>query len=194
MPSSSHHGRLAGLRLERAPVIVLSALLCVLATHQAFAKEKKPSGSTAAARSRTAKRTALEERSDPKGFTIKVPVHATEKRDEWSTVYSASLLPDAALINVTVKVETLDELTAVTSLEKAVEAVLSSRPRGMTATISEQKELPGGYLVVVGPVYDVYAVDVIRNGKDAQVRAHCSGPTSRLQELKDICLSVKPTK
>ncbi len=194
MPSSSLHGRLAGLRLERAQVIVLSALLCALAAHQALAKEKKSSGSTTASKSRAAKRTALEQRSDPKGFTIKVPVHASEKRDEWSTVYSANLLPDAALINVTVKVETLDELTPVTSLETAIEAVLAARPRGMTATISEQKELPGGYLVVIGPVYDVYAVDVIRNGKDAQVRAHCSGPTSRLQDLKEMCLSVKATR
>jgi hypothetical protein len=168
----------------------------MLAAPQVLAKEKKSSGSTGApaGKSRAAKRPQLEEKSDPRGFTIKVPAHATEKRDEWSTVYSASLLPDAALINATVKVETLDELTPVTSLEKAVEAVLAARPRGMTATISEQKELPRGYLVIIGPEYDTYSVTVIRNGKEVQVKAHCSGPASRLEELKEICLSMKPTK
>ena len=196
MPSSIRHGRLAGLRLGRAQVIVLGTLLSVLAAPLAIAKDKKRSGSTGAAagKSRAAKRPALEEKSDPKGFTIKVPPHATEKRDEWSTVYSANMLPDAAVITVTVSVETLDELTPVTSLEKAVEAVLAARPRGMTATISEQKELPRGYLVIIGPEYGTYAVDVIRNGKEVQVKAHCSGPASRLEELKVICLSVKPTK
>ena len=92
------------------------------------------------------------------------------------------------------EVETLDELTPITSLDKAVEAVLAARPRGMTATVSEQKELPRGYLVVIGPEYDTYAVNVIRNGKEVQVKAHCTGPSSRLEEIKELCLSVKPTK
>jgi hypothetical protein len=195
MPSSTRHGCLAGLRLGRAQVIVLGTLLSVLAAPLAIARDKKPSASTGAAagKSRAAKRPTLEEKSDPKGFTIKVHPHASEKRDEWSTVYSATL-PDASVITVTVSVETLDELTPVTSLEKAVEAVLAARPRGMTATISEQKELPRGYLVIIGPEYGTYAVNVIRNGKEVQVKAHCSGPASRLEELKEICLSVKPTK
>lgn len=176
---------------------MLCTLLALLAAPLAAAKEKKPSGGTKAPASKpkASKRASLEERSDPKGFTIKLPENASEKRDEWSTLYSANLPPDGALLNVTVKVETLDELTPITSLEKAVEAVLAARPRGLTGTVSEQKELPGGgYLVIIGPEYDTYAVDVIRNGKEVQVKAHCTGPTSRLEELKEICLTVKPTK
>ncbi|HVG59447.1 MAG TPA: hypothetical protein VNA24_12895 [Hyalangium sp.] len=195
MPSSSHNEHLAGRRLGRAQIILLGTLLSVLAP-QAIAKEKKPSKSTSASssKSRAAKGTALEERSDPKGFTIKVPLTSTEKRDEWSTTYSANLLPDGAVLTVTVKVETLDELTPITSLDKAVEAVLAARTRGLTGTVSEQKELPNGYLVIIGPEYDTYAVDVIRNGKEVQVKAHCTGPASRLEELKGICLSLKPSK
>jgi hypothetical protein len=196
MPSSSHTGRFAGLRLGRAQIIVLGTLLSVLASPQAIAGEKKSSKSTSASasKSRAAKGPALAEKSDPRGFTIKVPPASTEKRDEWSTSYNANLLPDGAVITVTVKVETLDELTPITSLDKAVEAVLAARARGLSGTVSEQKELPNGYLVIIGPEYDTYAIDVIRNGKEVQVKAHCTGPASRLEELKVICLSLKPTK
>ena len=92
MPSFSHNGRLAGLRLGRAHVIVLGTLLSVLAAPHALAKEKKPSRGTgaSASKSRAAKGPALAEKSDPRGFTIKVPPASIEKRDEWSTAYSAT--------------------------------------------------------------------------------------------------------
>jgi hypothetical protein len=176
---------------------VLSTLLFVLIAAAADAKEKKPTGSAkppAAGKSRAPKRSPLVERSDPKGFTLKVPAEATEQRDEWSTSYSARLPPDSTLIKATVTVETLDELTPITSLDKAVEAVQAARPRGMRAAVSEQRELPKGYLVIIGPEYGTYAVDVIRNGKEVQVKAHCTGPASHLEEIKEMCLSVKPTK
>ncbi|HYH99903.1 hypothetical protein [Hyalangium sp.] len=176
--------------------IVFCPLLTVLVATAAIAKEKKPTGSTRSSSSKSSagKRPQLEERSDPKGFTLKVPGTTTEKRDDWTTTYSARLLPDGALVKATVTVDVLDELTPVTNLDKAVEAVLAARPRGMQATLSEQRELPNGYLVIIGPEYDTYAVTVIRNGKEVQVKAHCTGPSSRLEELKEMCLSVKPTK
>ncbi|MBN1209227.1 MAG: hypothetical protein JXB05_30495 [Myxococcaceae bacterium] len=176
--------------------LVLSALLFVCAATSAVAKEKK---STRSARTSAAGKSAEKgpqwvEKSDPKGFTLKVPRDSTEKRDEWSTSYAVSLAPDAARIRAVVNVEALDEFTAVTSLEKAVESILAKRPGGRTAPIEEQRELPNGYLVVIGPEYDSYAVHVIRNGKEIQLKAQCSGPSSRLAELKTLCMSVKPTK
>jgi len=183
--------------MTSAQALVLSTLFSALLATPAAAKEKKPAGSaktSSAGKSSAGRRSQWLERSDPKGFTLKVPADAAEKRDEWSTTFSANLPPDSALIKVTVTVEALDELTPITNLDKAVEAVLAARPRGMKATVSEQKELPNGYLVVIGPEYDTYAVDVIRNGKEVQVKAHCTGPGSRLEELKELCLSVKPTK
>jgi hypothetical protein len=182
--------------MKPVQALVLSTLLSALLAAPASAKEKKPAGSakTSSGKSGAGRRSNWVEKTDPKGFTLKVPIDATEKRDEWSTTYSATLPPDSALIKATVAVEALDELTPITNLDKAVEAVLSARPRGMKATVSEQKELPNGYLVIIGPEYDTYAVDVIRNGKEVQVKAHCTGPGSRLEELKELCLSVKPTK
>jgi len=171
--------------------LVLSTLLSALLAAPALAKEKKPSSS---AKPGAGRRANWVEKSDPKGFTIRAPIDVSEKRDEWSTTYSATLPPDAALVKVTVSVDALDELTPITNLDKAVEAVLAARPRGMNATVSEQKELTNGYLVIIGPEYDTYAVDVIRNGKEVQVKAHCTGPGSRLEDLKELCLSVKPTK
>ncbi|WP_158501596.1 hypothetical protein [Vitiosangium sp. GDMCC 1.1324] len=54
--------------------------------------------------------------------------------------------------------------------------------------------MPRGYLVVIGPDYDTYSVDVTRNSKEGQLKAHCTGPSSHLKELKEMGLSVKPTK
>lgn len=182
--------------MKSVQALVLSPLLFALLAVPASAKEKKSTGSTktSSGKSGGGKHAQWLERSDPKGFTIKTPADASEKRDEWSTTYVATLPPDASLLKASVTVETLDEFTAVTNLEKAVEAVLAARPRGMQATISEQKDLPNGYLVVIGPEYDTYAVDVIRNGKEVQVKAHCTGPSSRLEEIKALCLSMKPAK
>ncbi len=178
--------------------MVLSTLLSVLIAPPALAKEKKPTksaGHSSAAKASAAKHLQWVEKSDPKGFTLKVPGEASEKRDEWSTSYAVLLATDSAQLNATVKVETLDELTPVNSLDKAVAAAVSARPRGSPpANISEQREVPGGYLVVIGPDYDTYAVDVTRNGKEIQVKAHCTGPGSHLEDLKAMCLSVKPTK
>lgn len=177
--------------------LVLSPLIFALLALPAFAKEKKSTGSTktsSSSKSGGGKHSQWLERSDPKGFTIKMPADASEKRDDWSTTYSATLPPDSALLKTTVTVETLDEFTAVTNLDKAVEAVLAARPRGMQAVINEQKALPNGYLVIIGPEYDTYSVDVIRNGKEVQVKAHCTGPSSRLEEIKALCLSMKPSK
>lgn len=183
--------------MKSVQALVLTALLSALLAVPASAKEKKPSGSaksSSSSKSGGGRQDTWMERSDPKGYTIKMPADVTEKRDEWTTTYVATLPPDAALIKTSVSVEMLDEFTAVTNLDKAVEAVLAARPRGMQAAISEQKELPNGYLVIIGPEYDTYAVDVIRNGKEVQVKAHCTGPSSRLDEIKALCLSVKPTK
>lgn len=186
-------GRMTSIR-----AIVLSTLLSVLVATPATAKEKnstKSAGHAPASKSTARRGAPLVEKSDPKGFTLKVPGEATEKRDEWSTSYAVLLSADSAQLNATIKVETLDELTPINSLDKAVEAVLSARPRGSPkGNISEQREVPGGWLVVIGPDYDTYAVDVTRNGKEVQVKAHCTGPSSHLKELKDLCLSVKPTK
>jgi len=174
---------------------VLLALLSLCAAFAAHAAEKKSSGKPAASRKSTAdKRLQWEEKSDPKGFTLKVPREFTEKRDEWTTAYRVVLAPDSAQLNTVVSVEMLDELTPITSLEKAVAFVLSKRPAGVKTTIAEQQELPKGYLVVIGPDYDIFTLHVIRNGKEVQVRAQCSGPAARLKELKEMCLSVKPTK
>jgi hypothetical protein len=176
---------------------VLSTLLCVCVATPAAAREKKPSGST---RSSTAGKPAAEksppsvEKSDPKGFTLKVPREFTEKRDEWSTSYRVVLAPDSAQLNAVISVEMLDELTPITSLDKAVESITSKRPGGVKTTLAEQREVPNGYLVIIGPDYDFYTVHVIRNGKEVQVQAQCSGPGTRLKELKELCLSVKPTK
>ncbi|KFE66517.1 hypothetical protein [Hyalangium minutum] len=182
--------------MKSVQALVLTTLLSALLAVPASAKEKKSTGSakTSSSGKSGGRQGTWMERSDAKGYTIKMPADATEKRDEWTTTYVATLPPDAALIKTSVSVEMLDEFTAVTNLDKAVEAVLAARPRGMQASISEQKELPNGYLVVIGPEYDTYAVDVIRNGKEVQVKAHCTGPSSRLDELKELCLSVKPTK
>lgn len=182
--------------MKSVQALVLSPLLFALLAVPASAKERKSTGSTKTSSGKQGggKQSQWLERSDPKGFTIKAPADAQEKRDEWSTTYVATLPPDASLLKATVAVETLDEFTAVTNLEKAVEAVLAARPRGMQATVSEQKDLPNGYLVVIGPEYDTYAVDVIRNGKEVQVKAHCTGPSSRLEEIKALCLSMKPAK
>jgi hypothetical protein len=183
--------------MKSIQALVLSTLLSALLAAPASAGEKKPAGSAKASssgKSGAGKRSNWVEKSDPKGFTIKAPIDATEKRDDWSTTYSAILAPDSALIKAAVTVEALDELTPITNLDKALEAVIAARPRGTKATVSEQKELPNGYLVIIGPEYDTYAVDVIRNGKEVQVKAHCTGPGSRLEDLKALCLSVKPTK
>lgn len=182
--------------MKSVQALVLATLLSALLAVPASAKEKKSTGSakTSSSGKSGGRQGTWMERSDPKGYTIKMPADVTEKRDEWTTTYVATLPPDASLIKTSVSVEMLDEFTAVTNLDKAVEAVLAARPRGMQAAISEQKELPNGYLVVIGPEYDTYAVDVIRNGKEVQVKAHCTGPSSRLDELKELCLSVKPTK
>jgi hypothetical protein len=182
-------GRMTSIR-----AVVLGTLVSMLVATPAVAKDKKPAKSTAS-KSTASRSTSWVEKSDPKGFTIKVPGGTTEKRDEWSTSYAAVLAGDSVKLNATIKVETLDELTPVNSLDKAVEAAVALRPRGAPqATITEQKEVPGGYLVVLGPEYDTYAVDVTRNGKEVQVKAHCTGPASHLKELKEMCLSVKPTK
>jgi hypothetical protein len=184
--------------MKSVQALVFGTLLSALLAAPAFAQEKKPKGSaktsSSSGKSSAGKQSQWLEKSDPKGFTLKAPADVTEKRDEWSTTFSATLPPDAALLKATVTVETLDEFTPVTNLDKAVEAVLAARPRGMKATVSEQKELPNGYLVIIGPEYDTYAVDVIRNGKEVQVKAHCTGPGTRLEEIKELCLSVKPTK
>lgn len=174
--------------------VVLGTLVSMLVATPAVAKEKKPAKS-AAGKSTASRNSSWAEKSDPKGFTIKVPGEATEKRDEWSTSYAVLLTGDAVKLNALIKVETLDELTPVNTLDKAVEAAIAQRPRGAPQpTITEQKEVPGGYLVVIGPDYDTYAVDLTRNGKEVQVKAHCTGPASHLKELKEMCLSVKPTK
>ncbi|WP_224244379.1 hypothetical protein [Hyalangium gracile] len=176
--------------------VVLSTLLCVGVATSAAAKDKKPTGS---ARSSAASKSADKgprwvEVSDPSGYTLKVPQEFTEKREEWSTSYRAVLPPDSAQLKAVVSVETLDELTPITNLEKAVESITSKRPGGVRTTIAEQRDVPSGYLVVIGPDYDIYTVHVIRNGKEVQVKAQCSGPATRLKELKEMCLSVKATK
>lgn len=183
--------------MKSVHALALSPLLFALIAVPAFAKEKKSTGSSkssSSSKSGGGKHAQWLERSDPKGFTIKMPADASEKRDDWTTTYSATLPPDSSLVKTTVTVETLDEFTAVTNLDKAVEAVLAARPRGMQATIDDQRELPNGYLVIIGPEYDTYSVTVIRNGKEVQVKAHCTGPSSRLDDLKALCLSVRPTK
>jgi hypothetical protein len=173
-------------------------LFFVLVATPAFARGKKSTKSShhaSASKSTLGKGSSLVEKSDPKGFTIKLPGEATEKRDEWSTSYSVLLPEDSAQLNATIKVETLDELTPVTTLDKAVESALAQRPQGAPkGNVTEQREVPRGFLVVIGPDYDAYAVDVIRNGKEVQVKTHCTGPGSHLAELKKMCLSVKPTK
>jgi hypothetical protein len=173
--------------------VVLSTLLCLCVAPSADAREKKPTGSAKASKSAD-KGPEWVERSDPKGFTLKVPKEFTEKRDEWSTTYRVVLAPDSAQLNTVVSSEMLDELTPITSLEKAVEFITSKRPGGVKTTVAEQQEIPKGYLVVIGPDYDIYTVHVIRNGKEVQVKAQCSGPGTRLKELKEMCLSLKPTK
>lgn len=174
---------------------VLSTLLCVLVATPALAKGKKPTGHSAASRSSAAQHSQWVEKTDPKGFTLKVPGEAEEKRDEWSTSYAVPLAADSVKLHATITVEPLDELTPVKSLDKAVEAAEKNRPRGAPPpNINEQREVPGGFLVVIGPDYDTYAVDVTRNGKEVQVKAHCTGPSTHLAELKAMCLSVKPTK
>jgi hypothetical protein len=177
----------------RAAVLLCLLSLCVAST--ALAGEKKPAGKSSTSRKSSAdKALQWEEQSDPKGFTLKVPREFTSKRDEWATSYRVVLPGDAAQLNTVVSVEMLDELTPITSLEKAVAFVTSKRPAGVKTTVAEQRELPNGYLVVIGPDYDIFTLHVIRNGKEVQVRAQCSGPASRLKELKELCLSVKPTK
>jgi len=177
----------------RAAVLLSLLSLCVAST--ALAGEKKPSGKPAASRKPAAdKALQWEEHSDPKGFTLKVPREFTVKRDEWSTSYRVVLPQDSAQFNTVVSVEMLDELTPITSLEKAVAFVTSKRPAGVKTTVAEQQELPKGYLVVIGPDYDIFTLHVIRNGKEVQVKAHCTGPGTRLEEIKELCLSVKPTK
>ncbi len=176
---------------------VLGALLSVCLATSAEAREKKPTGSgkpASATKAAQAKGPQWVEKSDPKGFTLKVPREFTEKRDEWSTSYSGLLAPDSAQLNAVVSVEMLDELTPITNLDKAVAFITSKRPSGVRTVVAEQRELPRGYLVVIGPDYDIYSVHVIRNGKEIQVKAQCSGPSTRLKELKELCLSVKPTK
>lgn len=177
-------------------IAVLSTLLAVCGSSQALAKEKKPTRSTQSADEDTAasKRLTLVERSSPKGFSIKVPENATATQDQWSSTYKLLLPAEAAPVTVTVTPETLDELTPITHLDKAVEFLSSKRSGPRKPTPSEQRELPNGYLVVFGPDYDIHAVHVIRNGKEVQVQAHCTGPSARLAELKEMCLSVKATK
>jgi hypothetical protein len=185
-------------RMTSIRATVLSTLLSVLVATPAAAQEKKSTkgaGRASASKSTAGRDTPRVEKSDPRGFTLKVPGEATEKRDEWSTSYAVRLAADSTVLNATITVETLDELTPIDSLDKAAEAALSARPRGAPkGNISEQREVPGGYLVVIGPDYGTYAVDVTRNGKEVQVRARCTGPGSHLKELKELCLSVKPTK
>ena len=129
-----------------------------------------------------------------RGFTIKLPRDFTATQDEWSSTYKMVLAPDSAQLKAVIAVESLDELNPITSLETAVSFITSKRPPGVKTTLAEQQEIPRGYLVVIGPDYDIFTVHVIRNGKEAQVRAQCSGPGSRLKELKEMCLSVKPSK
>ena len=175
---------------------MLSPLLFALLAVPASAKEKKSTGSTKTSSSgKSGGGSRASGWSGPTRRASRSRRPRTPRRaDQRSTTFVATLPPDASLLKATVTVETLDEFTAVTNLEKAVEAVLAARPRGMQATISEQKDLPNGYLVVIGPEYDTYAVDVIRNGKEVQVKAHCTGPSSRLEEIKALCLSMKPAK
>jgi hypothetical protein len=100
-----------------------------------------------------------------------------------------------AKLTAIIKVETLDEPTPTTTLDKAVEAALAMRPRGAPqGNVTEQCEVPGGFLVVIGPDYDTYAVDVTRNGKEVQAKAHRTGQSPHLQKLRAMCLFVKPTK
>ena len=176
----------------RAAALVSLLSLCAAAPAAAGEKKSKP----AATRKQPAadKGPQWEEKSDPKGFTLKVPREFTEKRDEWTTTYRVVLAPDSAQLNTVVSVEMLDELTPITSLEKAVAFITSKRPAGVRTTVAEQQDVPNGYLVVIGPDYDIFTVHTIRNGKAVQVRAQCSGPGSRLKELKEMCLSVKPSK
>lgn len=177
--------------------VVLSTLLCVWAASPALAKEKKPTGSARpAAAGKPAEENRLEwvERSDPRGFTLKVPQGTTDKRDEWSTTYQTILAADSSRLKAVVSVEALDEFTPITDLDKAVTFASTRRPGAIRATVAEQRTLPDGYLVVIGPDYDLYTVHVIRNGKEVQVKAQCSGPGARLKELKALCLSMKPTK
>jgi hypothetical protein len=184
-------------RMTFVRAVVLSTLLCVWATPLALAKEKKPTGGarpTAAGKPAEENRLEWVERSDPKGFTLKVPQGATDKRDEWSTTYEIVLASDSSRLKAIVSVEALDEFTPITDLDKAVAFATTRRPGAMKATVAEQRGLPDGYLVVIGPEYDLYTVHVIRNGKEVQVKAQCSGPSARLRELKELCLSVKPTK
>ncbi|MDY7227717.1 hypothetical protein [Hyalangium rubrum] len=172
--------------------VVLSSLLCLSYAPSALAKEKKPSGG---AKPSETKRLELVERSSTRGFAIKVPSEATGTQDDWSMTYKTLVAPDSTPINVVVSVESLDEFTPVTNLDKAVESITSKRrPGALKPPVSEQRELPNGYLVVLGPQYDTHAVHVIRNGKEVQVKADCTGPSSRLEALKEMCLSVKPTK
>lgn len=174
---------------------VLLTVLSLYAATSAHAGEKKsPAKSAASRKAPPDKRVPWEEHSDPKGFTLKVPREFTVKRDEWSTSYRVVLPLDAAILNTVVSVEMLDELTPITSLEKAVAFVTSKRPAGVRTTVAEQQEIANGYLVVIGPDYDIFTVHVIRNGKEVQVRAQCSGPAAHMKELKEMCLSVKPTK
>jgi hypothetical protein len=175
----------------RAAVLAFLLSLCAATPADAGEKKSKPAATRKPAAD---KGPQWEEKSDLKGFTIKVPREFTEKRDEWSTTYRVVLAPDSAQLNTVVSVEMLDELTPITSLETAVAFITSKRPAGVNTTIAEQQEVPNGYLVVIGPDYDIFTVHTIRNGKAVQVRAQCSGPGSRLKELKEMCLSVKPSK
>jgi hypothetical protein len=177
---------------------LLCCCLCLGVALPASAKDKKAAGGakpSTAGKSASPPRLQLEEKSDTKGFTIKVPSQVDVKGDEWSTTYKGLLPPDFAQFSATVTIESLDEFTPVTNLDKAVEAVINRRPKGgPVAVVAEQKVVPNGYMVVIGPDYGVYSVDVIRNGKEIQVKAHCSGPGSHMDDLKQICLSVKPSK
>jgi len=177
----------------RAAVLLVLLSLCAAPPAAAGEKKSKPAATRKPAAAPD-KGPQWEEKSDPKGFTIKVPRGFTEKRDEWHTTYRVVLAPDSAILNTVVTVEMLDELTPITSLETAIAFITSKRPAGVNTTIAEQQQVPNGYLVVVGPDYDIYTVHTIRDGKEVQVRTQCSGPGTRLKELKEMCLSVKPSK
>ncbi len=175
----------------RAAVLLPLLSLCTTAPVEAGEKKSK---SAATRKSSEGEGVQWQEKSDTKGFSLKLPGDFTATQDEWSSTYRAVLPPDSAQLKAVVAVEMLDELNPITSLETAVAFITSKRPGGVNTTLAEQQEIPKGYLVIIGPDYDIYTVHVIRNGKEMQVRAQCSGPGSRLKELKAMCLSVKPSK
>ncbi|HEX8703891.1 MAG TPA: hypothetical protein VF815_33980 [Myxococcaceae bacterium] len=175
----------------RAAALTTLLSLCVAPPAAAGEKKSKPS---ATRKSSEDSGPQWVEKSDIRGFSLKLPQGFTASQDDWSTTYKAVLPPDAAQVKAVIALESLDELNPITNMETAVSFITSKRPAGVKTTLAEQQEIPNGYLVVIGPDYDIYTVHVIRNGKEVQVRAQCSGPRSHLKELKEMCLSVKPAK